>query len=362
MLKKAMEIVKNNEVFYYKDEIINKNKFRIFNYRLASVKDFENPLACELRGLTINLDTNETFYSIHKFFNDKENKFTIDDEDWKNIKLESREKLDGSLIIPVIINNKIYFKTKGTFNSEQAKMAQNLLNENLKRFILDCYNKGLQPLFELISPFNQIVIQYSKTELKLTQIRTKDKYLQYNEFEKLAKQYNISYCEVEYLTLDELRKRQENIKGIEGWVVYNSNSKIKQDKFRKFKTKYYFNLHGILSYEKLAENKLIENILNETIDDIISQLDEISEKRKYIENIIYKVSHYFDKTLKELNELFEIKNKMIKKDFVLKYKKYPYFGVIMRSKITNDLEKNLKKLILKKTYKLQKAQKFLNEI
>jgi T4 RnlA family RNA ligase len=366
MLQKAMEIVESNDAFYYKDEIIEGNKFRIFNYRLASAKDFENPFACELRGLTINLENGEHFLSIHKFFNDKENVYTINDENWKNIKLEAREKLDGSLIMPVIINGKIYLKSKSTFKSEQAQMAMKILqnDKNLQNFIIECYNEGMQPLFELISPFNQIVIQYPKTQLKLIQIRANTgwMYLDYETLEKIAKTYNIPYCKAEYLTLDELRKRQKEYEGIEGWVVYNPNSMVVQDTFRKFKTDYYFRLHRLLTYENLAENKVIENILNETIDDVLSQLDANSEKRKYIEEIQNKLSHYFDRTLKELEILFNEKNKTDRKSFALKYKNHPYFGVIMQSKNKNDLEKNLKLTILKRTNKLEKAKNFLENI
>jgi len=360
-LEKAMKIVNENEVFYFKDEIIDGVPYRIFNYKLASYEDFnKDKFALELRGLTINLETGEYYLGLHKFFNDNENSFTMDDTNW-NGKLECREKLDGSLIQCIVNNNKIYLKTKGTFNSNQVKEAQKLLNKNYKNFILDMNKNGYFVFFEYISPFNQIVVEYPDSELRLIQIRNKNgNYLDYNQLKELAEKYNIPYVKVEYYTLQELRKLQEEKEGIEGWVVRNKKEPLERQ-FRKFKTKWYFLRHHLIGPDNLAENKLIEHIINETIDDVISQLPQ-EEKRNKIEEIRKKVSHYFDRTYSELLKLLEEKNNSNRKEFALKYKDLPYFGVLMKAKNENELEKLLKEKIIKDTSKLSKAREFLKVI
>ena len=342
-LNQAMEITKNNDAFYYKDEEHKGRKFRIFNYRLASFSDFnENPLSLELRGLTFDLKTGKMYLGLHKFFNDNENPCTMIEWNENDI-LDVREKLDGSLIQSFYINNELFVKTKGTFKSDQAKMAEDFIsnNENYQKFIKFADTLQLQVFFELVSPFNQIVINYDKTDLRLIQARNKftGEYVNYKTLKDLAKIHNISIAKEYKYTLSELRRLQETEKGIEGWVVRNPKYPL-ETQFRKFKTIEYFERHKILTGNSIAENTLIQAIINETIDDIISQLDKESEKRKYIEEIERVVSHHFDKSLKEIEELFKIKNTMDRKEFALKYKDYKYFGVIMKAKSEEDLEKN----------------------
>ena len=364
-LEQAMEIVEKNDSFYFKDEEHKGRKFRIFNYRLASYTDFvDNPGALELRGLTFDLESGKAYLSLHKFFNDNENPFTM--IEWnENDLLDVREKLDGSLIQAFYIDDELFVKTKGTFKSEQAKMAEEFIlkNENYQKFIKFADTLQLRVYFELISPFNQIVVQYNDTDLRVIQARNKydGSYVSYNTLKHLADMYKISIAKEYKYTLSELKKLQESEKNIEGWVVRNPKYPL-ETQFRKFKTLDYFEKHKLLTGNSIAENTLIQAVINETIDDIISQLDKNSEKRKYIESITEKVSHYFDRVLKEIEELFKIKNTMERKDFAIKYKNHPYFGVIMKAKSENDLEKLLKETIIKRTQKLSNAKQFLKDL
>jgi len=83
-------------------------------------------------------------------------------------------KEDGSAIRFLIVNDELVAKTKFSFEAEQTKMAMEVVNNNnnkLKSFIFDTLNNGLTALFELVSPFNKIVLSYNETDLKLTQLR-----------------------------------------------------------------------------------------------------------------------------------------------------------------------------------------------
>jgi phosphotransacetylase len=111
----------------------------------------------------------------------------------------------------------------------------------------------------------------------------------------------------------------------------------------------------------LVENKLIEHIINETIDDVISQLPQ-GEKRKRIEEIRNKVSHYFDRVYNELVELLKEKEHTERKEFALKHKEHPYFGVLMKAKNETELEKLLKEKIIRDTSRLTKAREFLKNL
>jgi T4 RnlA family RNA ligase len=232
ILERAMKIVENNEAFYYKDEIVDGTPFRIFNYRLASYLDFsKDTFALELRGLTVNLETGEYFWGLHKFFNDNENPFTMGDELWEDEELLCMEKLDGSLIQCIVKDGRVYAKTKGTFFSEQAQMAQKIINENInyQMAIRECYKTGLFLYFELVSPFNQVVVPYEKTELRLIQARRiiTGEYLDYNDLKNISSVYNLPIVEV--YKLSNIKKLTKNIseKQLRGIL---GNKKFKKNK------------------------------------------------------------------------------------------------------------------------------------
>lgn len=371
--KEAMEITKN-EAFYFKDEIVDNIPFRIFNYRLANFTDFvkdgdfsksENTKALQLRGLTFRTDTEELVsLGIHKFFNDNENPLSMIEWNEDDI-LDVREKLDGSLIQTFVIENKIYVKTKGTFNSKQAEKAKEIIDndEKLQLMIKALHSLYVEPIFEYVSPFNQVVLQYDKTELVMTQVRNKEtgEYLDYKFLKKMQKIYGVKIAKEYNYTLKELRKLQETEKNIEGWVVRNKKYPLELQ-FRKNKTLWYFRLHHLISGDAMQENNIIEAIISENIDDVISQVQVGTEKRKYLEDMRTLVSHFFDRMLVEILELLPFKNKMERKEFVLKYKDHDYFGVIMKSKTPEDAERILKETILKQTYRLKNAKQFIENI
>jgi len=363
-LEKAMKIVKNNpDVFYYKDEEVEGKTFRIFDYRLGSYSDFLPEGSEELRGLTIELDTGKVWYSLHKFFNHNENPFTMDEYvKWdENDEIEVTEKLDGSLIQPIFINNSIRLKTKGTFNSEQAMNAQIILDNTpeLSIILKGLIKEGYYPLMEYTSPFNQIVVDYDKSELKIIQVRNKKgDYLSYD--------YIISRVPEKYVTkkynysIKELEKLQDSVIGLEGWVVRNKCIDDRKTQFRKFKTKWYFALHHLISPNELVENKLIEHIIGETIDDIMSNLK--GEKFKKVEEIRNLVSHDFNHKLKKAIDIFNEKNLMSRKDFAIKHKKEFFFGAIMKSRNEDELVKNCKEFYIKRYDKLNKARELISSL
>jgi T4 RnlA family RNA ligase len=366
-LDKLIDFINETPSFYFKEEIVNGQKIKIFNYRLASYNDFiKNPnIALELRGLAINEETGEYFLGLHKFFNNNENPFSNNELfEWKKEhEYEVVEKLDGSLILPTIINNELVLRTKGTFFSEQAQMANEFIekNNNYKKFILEMINNGFIPFFEFISPFNQIVVDYPKTELKLIQIRKIDngEYLNYNDLKKEADKFKIEVVQKYNYSIDEIKEMQKNIEGIEGWIVRNLNAPFEYS-FRKFKTDWYFELHRIISPDVLKENDIIKHVLNETIDDILSQVK--GEKYNKIVEIVEKLDKFINNVIRELENLFEELQNTNRKEFAIKYKNHPYFPVLMTSKSKDDLYDNLKNLILKRTNKLEKAKDFLKNI
>lgn len=181
-LNQCLEICEKNKSFKYKKEIVEGYEVYIFNYFLASYNDFAMPFegcevdARELRGLTFVIDGDKEicFPFIHKFFNINENPSTLES---KIADIGVRcilTKYDGSAISFIKFpNGVVRAKTKYSFESEQAKTAQEIFetNEDIRNVVEELTQLSLHPLFEYTSFRNKIVIQYDKSELTLLQVR-----------------------------------------------------------------------------------------------------------------------------------------------------------------------------------------------
>jgi hypothetical protein len=247
-------------------------------------------------------------------------------------------------------------------------------NAELQKFVTDLLKTGFMPIFELIGRKNTIVVDYSNKmnnkdlgfELRLLQIRNNNTG-EYIDIPPTSLPYAERFSKEQYPALyniDSLNTLAERLEGVEGWVIQFSNGlKVKK------KTAWYNRLHGSIS--ELREDLIIELILNEQIDDILGMLNEGTEKRQSIEEIIKKVSHEFNHLVVEYKELrrkffqdFAENRKM----FVHKHQQNKMFSSVMKglNKSGNSVEElaeaEIKKYILNKTKTLSKAKIFLEDI
>jgi len=88
--------------------------------------------------------------SFHKFFRYLEdpNATLSDNELLESIILE---KKDGSLVMPVIINNKIYMKTKKSFDNKHCLLANTMVedSDSLRGLILNFTKNGFTSIIRI---------------------------------------------------------------------------------------------------------------------------------------------------------------------------------------------------------------------
>lgn len=168
----AKAIVEKSEAFYVVETVVEGYKVEMYNYRLATYDDFKDNDAWEMRGLTFvynpEFDKWERHIALNKFFNvNQVPDWQYDDLKDKTV-VNVQDKLDGSLISFVRFPNGVWrAKSKMSFISEQAKMAQNIFDKNRNvRDLVEVLDGGYC-FFELTSPFNQIVVSYEETLLSL---------------------------------------------------------------------------------------------------------------------------------------------------------------------------------------------------
>lgn len=372
--EQASAIVAQNESFKKKHQTINGQEVVQFTYFLAGFIDFLDPLndggslkAFEMRGLTFIKDDSGAWQRhlfLNKFFNVNQVPGWME-EDVRNKKIiKVQNKEDGSAIRFMRLGGKLVAKTKFSFEAEQAAMAMEVVNSdaNLKEFIEKTLDSGLAALFEITSPFNRVVLNYQRTDLILLQMRDEmtGEYLDIDTH-PLVLQYGIKRTESQDVkTLQDYLELKKVEQGIEGRVLtFEDGQKA------KVKTDWYMSLHHVLS-NSLKEHVIIENVLNETIDDVLSMIPiEHTDERRFIDDISTIIIHHVNH---KANEIYEFVSKNFdgdKKEFAMKYKSDPRFYLMTR--LINDLrievaEKAVIVDVLKATRRLEMARKYLSDL
>ena len=149
-----------------------ENNLAIFNYGHAC--DFSSPLVQEARGIIINIDTLEVVcWPFRKFGNYGES--YADEIDWDSARV--LEKVDGS-IVKLWYDKRVekwQFSTNGMIRAEEAEVDNTSLPITFGQVIEKAENFGDIPfsaldkdktyIFELVSPYTRVVIDYGKTYL-----------------------------------------------------------------------------------------------------------------------------------------------------------------------------------------------------
>ena len=114
----------------------------IFSYSVYNSKEFFSETQSKwMRGITFvhNEGKDDIYPMLPKFFNVNEN-HTTQIKDLLDLEIESvTNKRDGSLVIPIKINNTVIFKTKNSFDNEHSKICNEIYkqNKNIHTFIND---------------------------------------------------------------------------------------------------------------------------------------------------------------------------------------------------------------------------------
>lgn len=370
--EQCQEIVKKSEAFYCTETTIEGQKVEMLDYRLASISDFVDNDAFELRGLTFIYDENTDEWKrnilLNKFFNYSQTLGWMPDDLDNKVISRIQNKEDGSVISFVKFQNgKVRAKSKMSFTSQQAVMAQEIYdtNLNLRNALEYSFNTDSTLIFELTSPENQIVLEYSETKLILLQIRESTVGYYYDDilFNFYKKHYSLE-CTKDFsdYSLEDLLDMKKTLKGIEGWVVTFDDGQM-----CKIKTDQYLELHGLVGPDAFRENLLVQSILNNTIDDVISALVPGTKKDKIID-MTERVTHHFNHRVvmfKELRRKYFQDFKEDRKSFALEYRNEELFSGVMKTLFYNseDIEQvsesQVKEHILKKCLHLNDAKKYL---
>lgn len=353
-----------NSPFYESKSVLNGYKVSVFNYRLASWSDFNIPGSKEMRGISyvFGLDGSlfKRYLLLEKFFNLNQVPDTMYSE-VKDFKIKSiYNKEDGSVASFIKLpDGSVFGKSKMSVITDQAEGIMRVYksNESVKRFVDWTFDNDISAIFEYVSPSNKIVLRYAKEDLILLRLRDNatGELLDLNDYLEVIGDVRVAPSETGY-TLDELIEMASYTEDKEGWIVEFENGLL-----MKIKTDFYFKLHGLYTEDLNRENIIIDYILKDEIDDVLSKIADDLDTIERINKIIYKVKSSINKKSNEIDKLYNVFLSINdRKEFALLYNKEENFGYVMSMVSGKNSFELAKDYIAKKTNKLLSAREWLS--
>lgn len=347
-----MKLALKREEIRVRNETVDGVNLSIVSYMVATPDLWDVENALEARGVTFDEQGNCIARTMEKFFNVGENKHTqLSESDFLGSYVF--DKLDGSMISVVMINGKLFAKSKKSFYSDVALMAQKFIdiNQSYQEFCKSIIASGYTPTFEFESPNAQIVVEQKEEKMTLLLVRDIEsgKYLEFDRLVNWAKEYNVPVVNGMYFDdfyngflvspdenfLDFLRK---NVKDVEGWVFLLSTGQRV-----KLKTDWYLLRHRLTSYH---ERNIFDLIINEEIDDIMPLIEKKDGAVDIVNQIGHRIAHFYKITIDETVSLVNLwkEQNLSLSEIGKTYSGSIYFGLAI--KLFKEQEPDYKKFVV----------------
>ena len=292
-----------------------------FKYnQLAS--DMSDMLVKQCRGVILDEKNNWAVIArpFDKFFNLEEERAAK--IDWASMRVY--EKLDGSLIILYYYDYGWHVATSGSCDA--SGQVNDLLGDMTyhglfwrtffeKKYIVPTAYKNYTFMFELMTPYNKVVVQHEKPDLKLIGLRHISSGVEWpinivaNQYE-LVKQFNMS----SQADIIESFNTMEPLKQ-EGYVLVDKN-------WNRVKVKHpgYVALHHMKAAFSLRY--ATELVRKGDIDEIIAYFPEWKD-------LLTSIRSKYDEMIKTIEDTYErIKDITDQKEFAMQVKGYQYAGIL----------------------------------
>lgn len=318
----------------------------IYNYTEKTTYERNwNEVTINCRGLIIDKKTSFIrALPFKKFFNYGE-MLEYDEQIPDGEIPEVYTKYDGSLGISYWLGDGVRWATRGSFTSEQSRVAQEIWDAKYKdkeKYV----NPFTTLLVEIIDPRTRVVVDY-KGESDLVLLGARDlitgKEYTYDELRYFGSYMGMKVAERMMLTIDRVKELKSELSvNEEGFVVrWPSNGlrlKIKGDQ--------YLAAHRILY--GLSDKMKVQYWADGKMDDLIQQMPE--EFRKEIEEIKNQLDEIFEFTIREIKLIYsKIDSGLGRKEFAEEVK---YFTDLVRPNLFRlydgkPIEDEVKKYMVK---------------
>lgn len=302
--------------------------YAIFNY--GPDVDPLDPVVREARGIIIDLEQQEVVcWPFTRFYNSYEEaaKEDLEKFDWDHCRVE--EKVDGSIIkcwFDKIAKN-WHWSTNSCIDASKSdaicgKTFEELIKQavNYHQIQFEALDRNCTYIFELVSPYQQIVIKYPVT--MLYHIGTRDNRTGEEDWRYIG----IVHPEVYHLnSLDdclnaaqELNRNEDQVGG-EGFVIVDRN-------WRRLKVKSpeYVAAHRLLANRSVNKEHIIDVIREapESIDEICKDFPDLAVYYRYYQYKVEELVHDVGKFIAYVRRLYDEYNHD-KKAVALTIKNFP---------------------------------------
>lgn len=273
----------------------------------------------ECRGIIFDNETGNILRRpYHKFFNVNERPETQDHTINLSNSHKIMEKLDGSMIVPFMVGNRMIWGTK-MGETDVAKPVEEFVNTNsqYKMFAKWMFSMNMSPIFEWCSRKQRIVIDHPEDRLVLTAIRHlyDGHYVNHESLVGFAHDGNIPVVDI-FDPATDMNAFIETTRGLtdtEGFVI-----RFDDGHMLKLKCDWYCQIHK--AKEKILQDRnIVELILDEKLDDIKAHLPE--EDRDRLTKFESDFNHEISATVSIINQLLNAADYVgiDRKTFALEY-------------------------------------------
>lgn len=316
----------------YNLKISEDDGFVLFKYNQIN-SDFSQEICKEARGLI--LDSTNNFKVVRmafkKFFNIGEGYAA--QLDWNTA--VATEKIDGSIMSVWFARGKWHLSTNSTIDAFKAPLSgvgpyktfgelfESVLPLSWFANTISNYFAHMCYTFELVSPYNKVVIDYPETKVYLLSIRNMNTLVEYplDEVAEFAKRFNLTMPQFYYMN-DEagFRRLVEQMpEGHEGIVVRDANGERV-----KIKTLLYFQMHRARNNGVLTLERAVELILANDHAEFLSYFPEYTDYFNSVAavvNGVNTIARTWDSTGLQAKWEENFSTRVAKKQFALNFAK-----------------------------------------
>ena len=232
-------------------------------FDMTGPDDLGGAIRRECRGLIFDKEGKIMSRPFHKFFNVNERAETQTHEIDMSQPHVVMEKMDGSMIRPLLVDGYLRLGTKMGVTDVSMNAEAWLVQQDpaLKEWLRQCVEDSVTPLFEWVSRSNQIVIDYAEEDL--VYLGTRDNVTGQYVMDTSCP-FNVvpQYGFVEGNIVDYVA-RQSQAEGREGDIIRFADGHM-----LKIKNDWYVRIHKALDRVRFDRN-IVALILHEEMDDVV---------------------------------------------------------------------------------------------